>query len=154
MTAARTDALLDLGQRCAALPAGVRRFGGESLRYLTVSATALGCDLAVYAGLIGSGMIATAAGATGYLMGIFVHYVLSARWVFPDVEGARRTVPTLAKFVASGLIGLATTTAIIDALTRNHMAGAFTAKAAAAVTAFVLVFLLRRTYVFARGWRA
>jgi putative flippase GtrA len=154
MTAARADAVLDLGRRCAALPAGLRRFGGESLRYLVVSALALGCDVAVYAGLIGGGIMATAAGAIGYLVGIFVHYVLSARWVFPDAEGTRRTAPTLAKFVAAGLIGLATTAAIIDVFTRNHIAGAFTAKAAAAATAYVLVFLLRRTYVFAGGARA
>ena len=154
MTAARADAVPDLGRRYAALQAGVRRLGGESLRYLVVSAIALGCDVAVYAGLIGSGIMATVAGATGYLMGIFVHYALSARWVFPDPEGTRRTAPTLAKFVAAGLIGLATTAAIIDVLTRNHVAGAFTAKAAAVVTAYVVVFLLRRTYVFARGARA
>jgi putative flippase GtrA len=154
MTAARADAVPDLGRRCAALPARVRRFAGESLRYFVVSAIALGCDVAVYAGLIGGGIMATAAGATGYLTGIFVHYVLSARWVFPDAEGTRRTGPTLAKFVASGLIGLATTAAIIDVLTRNHVAGAFAAKAAAVVAAYVLVFLLRRTYVFAGSARA
>jgi len=154
MTAARADAVLDLGRRFAALPAGVRRLGGESLRYLVVSALALGFDVGVYASLIGIGIMATGAGATGYLMGIFVHYTLSARWVFPDSGGTRRTAPTLAKFVVSALIGLAATTAIIDVLTRNHLAGAFSAKAAAVVTSYVLVFMLRRTYVFARGWRA
>ena len=154
MTAARKDAVLDLARLCATLPAGVRRFGGESLRYLVVSATALGCDVAVYASLIGSGVMATVAGAAGYLMGIFIHYGLSARWVFPDAAGKRRTAPTLTKFVATGLIGLAATTTIIDVLTRNHIAGAFLAKAAAVVTAYVLVFLLRRTYVFADRARA
>lgn len=154
MSAAGTDAVLGLGRRFAALPAGVRRFGTESLRYFAVSALALGCDLAIYASLIGIGIMATAAGATGYLMGIFVHYALSSRWVFPDAGGTRRTAPTLAKFVVSALIGLATTTTIIDVLTRNHLAGAFPAKAAAVVTSYVIVFLLRRTYVFARVRRA
>ena len=133
----------------AAFPSGLRRLSGESLRYLAVSAVALGCDVAVYASLIGSGTGATAAGAAGYAIGLIVHYVLSARWVFPDAERTRRTAPTLAKFVATGLVGLATTAAIIDVLTHNHIAGAFTAKAAAVATAYVAVFLLRRTYVFA-----
>jgi len=83
-----------------------------------------------------------------------VHYALSARWVFPDAAGTRRTAPTFVKFAATGLIGLATTAAIIDLVTRNHFAGAFAAKAAAVVVAYVVVFLLRRTYVFAAGARA
>ena len=154
MSAAGTDWRLDRARWSSALPAAVRGFGGESLRYLVVSAAALGCDVAVYASLIGSGIMATVAGAAGYVIGIFVHYALSARWVFPDREGTRRTAPTFVKFVATGLIGLATTAAIIDALTRNHIAGAFSAKAVAVVTAYVVVFLMRRSYVFAGRWRS
>jgi putative flippase GtrA len=148
MSTAETDSVGDPG-RWSALPAELRRFGGESLRYLVVSAVALGCDVAVYASLVGSGTRATAAGAAGYMFGLLVHYALSARWVFPDAEGTRRTAPTLVKFVATGLIGLAITAAIIDALTRNHLAGAYTAKAAAVIAAYVIVFLLRRSFVFA-----
>jgi putative flippase GtrA len=138
----------------ARIPASLRQLGGESLRYLVVSALALGCDVAVYASLIGGGTRATAAGAAGYIFGLLVHYALSARWVFPDAAGARRTAPTFLKFAATGLIGLATTAAVIDLLTRNHLAGAFSAKAAAVVTAYVVVFLLRRTFVFAACARA
>ena len=148
------DVRRDRGQWSATLSGGLRQFGGESLRYLVVSAVALGCDLAVYASLIGGGTRATAAGAAGYMFGLMVHYALSARWVFPDAAGTRRTAPTFIKFAASGLIGLATTAAIIDVLTRNHLAGAFSAKAAAVVMAYVMVFLLRRTYVFAARSRA
>jgi putative flippase GtrA len=143
------ESMRPAGRWPLAVPAGLRRLSGESLRYLAVSALALGCDVASYASLIGSGTGATAAGAAGYTIGLIVHYVLSAHWVFPDAERTRRTAPTLAKFVATGLIGLATTAAIIDVLTHNHIAGAFAAKAAAVVTAYVIVFLLRRTYVFA-----
>jgi putative flippase GtrA len=153
MSTAEADPLRNPGRWPAMLPAGLRQFGGESLRYLAVSAVALGCDVTVYASLIGSGTRATAAGAAGYTFGLLVHYALSARWVFPDAEGTRRIAPTLVKFGATGLIGLATTAAIIDVLTRNHLAGAFSAKAAAVVTAYLIVFLLRRTYVFATGAR-
>ena len=154
MSTADVDLLRDRAQWAAALLAGLRQFGGESLRYLVVSALALGCDVALYASLIGVGIRAAAAGAAGYMFGLMVHYVLSARWVFPDAAGTRRTAPAFVKFAATGLIGLATTAAIIDVLTRNHLAGAFAAKAAAVVTAYAVVFLLRRTYVFAARARA
>jgi putative flippase GtrA len=149
MSAADVELLRDPGRWSASLSTRLRRFGGESLRYLVVSAVALGCDVAVYASLIGAGTRATAAGAAGYMFGLLVHYALSARWVFPDAAGTRRTAPTFVKFAATGLIGLATTAAIIDVLTRNHVAGAFLAKAAAVVSAYLIVFLLRRTFVFA-----
>jgi putative flippase GtrA len=153
MSTAEAELMRDPG-RWSALPAGLRRLGSESLRYLVVSAVALGCDLAVYVSLLGSGTRATAAGAAGYLFGLLVHYALSARWVFPDAAGTRRTAPTLVKFVATGLIGLATTAAIIEGLTRSHLAGAYPAKAAAVVAAYVVVFLLRRGFVFAERTRA
>jgi putative flippase GtrA len=153
MSAAGMDSLPGLGRWGAALPAGLRRFGGESLRYLVVSATALGCDVAVYATLLVSGIGPTVAGAAGYSFGGLVHYALSSRWVFPDTAGTRRIAPTFAKFLATGFLGLATTAAIIDVLTRQH-AGPFVAKAAAVVTAYLVVFLLRRTYVFAGATRA
>jgi putative flippase GtrA len=149
MSAAETDSLLSPDRWRPALPAGLLRLGGESLRYLAVSAIALACDVAVYATLIGSGIRATPAGAAGYTFGILVHYALSTRWVFPDAHGMRRTAPTLAKFLVTGFLGLATTAAIIDVLTREHIVGAFAAKAAAVGAAYVIVFLLRRTYVFA-----
>jgi putative flippase GtrA len=154
MSAADVDLLRAPGRWTTALPAHLRQFGGESLRYLVVSAVALGCDVAVYASLIGGGTRATAAGAAGYMLGLLVHYALSARWVFPVAAGTRRTAPTFVKFAATGVIGLATTAAVIDVLTRNHLAGAPSAKAAAVAIAYVTVFLLRRTFVFAARARA
>jgi putative flippase GtrA len=154
MSIAEADLLRGAPRESAGIPIGLRRFGGESLRYLVVSAVALGCDVAVYASLIGGGTRAAAAGAAGYIFGLVVHYALSARWVFPDAAGTRRTAPTFVKFAATGLVGLATTAAVIDLLTGNHLAGAFTAKAAATVTAYVVVFLLRRTFVFAERSQA
>jgi putative flippase GtrA len=99
--------------------------------------------------LITARLRAAVAGALGYLLGIVVHYMLSAAWVFPDRHGARRAAPTFAKFLGTGLLGLATTAVIIDLITRNGLAGAFVAKAAAAAATYVAVFLLRRMYVFA-----
>jgi len=137
--------------RSGALHFGLRELGRESSRYLLVSGFALCCDLAVYATLIFAGLTAAAAGAVGYAVGLIVHYVLSAWWVFPDREGRRRTVPTLAKFVATGLIGLTLTSAVIGVLTRNGLMGAFTAKGIAVAFSYVAVFMLRRAYVFTAG---
>lgn len=154
MSVAEADANLGPGRWRLVVPAGLLRIGGESLRYFVVSAIALVCDVAVYATLIGSGMRATAAGVAGYTFGILVHYALSTRWVFPDPDGMRRPAPTLAKFLATGFLGLATTAAIIDVLTREHIVGAFAAKAAAVGAAYVVVFVLRRSYVFGATARA
>lgn len=130
-----------------ALAPGLAKLGGESARYLVASVVALAVDVAAYTLLVQAGVVPSGAGAAGYLVGLLVHYRLSAAWVFPGAD--RRMVPTLAKFVASGLIGLVTTAAIIAALTMSGLAGAFVAKAIAVAVSFVAVFLIRRIYVFA-----
>jgi len=132
-------------------PSGLWDIGRESGRYLVVSGIALGCDIVVYTSLITGALPAAAAGAIGYAVGLFVHYVLSARWVFPDVAQQRRTAPTLAKFVATGLFGLTMTALVIGALTQYRIVDAFTAKGIAVALSYVAVYLLRRAYVFARG---
>ncbi len=125
------------------------RLGGDSARYLVVSAIALGCDIAVYTILIGSGHLAPVAGALGYAVGLLAHFTLSSYWVFPDADQSRRLMPTFAKFVATGMFGLALTAAIIGVLTRSGLADPFTAKGAAVAATYVAVFVLRRAYVFA-----
>jgi len=133
------------------LPVGLRELGRESSRYLLVSGLALCCDVAVYAGSIFGGVNAAAAGAIGYSAGLTVHYVLSDRWVFPDIARQRRTGPTLAKFIVTGLFGLTMTATVIGTLTRYGIADAFVAKGAAVGFSYVTVFMLRRLYVFAAG---
>ena len=133
-----------------AVTPGLRRLGGESIRYAVVSAGALFCDVIVYTALVRIGLVASAAGALGYLAGLMLHFVVSASWVFPD-PGGRRTVPTLAKFAASGVVGLVMTATIIGVLTTSGLAGPFVAKGIAIALTFAGVFLLRRSYVFAVG---
>jgi putative flippase GtrA len=130
-----------------ALSPAFAKLGGESARYLVASVVALAVDVAVYTLLVQAAVVPSGAGAAGYLVGLLVHYRLSAGWVFRG--GDRRVVPTLAKFAVSGLIGLLTTAAIIAALTMSGLAGALVAKAIAVVVSFVAVFLIRRIYVFA-----
>jgi len=123
--------------------------GAESCRYFVTSLLALACDLLVYTALLRIGLIAAAAGAIGYLAGLCLHYRLSASWVFPDPAEGRPALPTFAKFAATGLLGVVTTAAIIGFLTGTGVAGAFYAKAVAVGSTYVVVFLLRRTVVFA-----
>ena len=124
----------------------------QGARYLIASAAALACDVAVYALLLRSGLAAAAAGTIGYGVGLLVHYSLSAAWVFPDRGGRRRTVPTFAKFAATGVLGLAMTTTIIAVLA--GLCGAIAAKMMAVGVSYVAVFVLRRLYVFAPRQRA
>ena len=123
--------------------------GRQGARYLVVSAVALGCDLSVYAFGLKASLAPAAAGALGYSGGLFLHYVLSAFWVFPDPMGRRRTKTTLAKFVATGVLGLGLTSGLIGALTGGGLCGAYTAKIVAIAVSTVTVFAVRRTYVFA-----
>jgi len=55
----------------------------------------------------------------------------------------------LAKFVATGLLGLGLTSGLIGALTGAGLCGAYTAKIVAIAVSTVTVFAVRRTYVFA-----
>ena len=121
----------------------------ESGRYLIASATALGCDLLVYAVLLRLQCMPPVAGALGYAAGMIAHYVLSAGWVFPDLGQRRRTLPTFAKFIATGVYGLGLTTAAIWMLTGAGLCGAYAAKVVAVAISYVAVFALRRAYVFA-----
>jgi putative flippase GtrA len=121
---------------------------GQSGRYLLASLVALAVDFLIYAVLLGAGVIATAAGVLGYCCGLGAHYVLSARWVFKERMASPRTWLTFAKFVATGLVGLTLTAAIIAMLTNSELCGVYLAKLAAVVVAYVAVFFLRRSYVF------
>jgi putative flippase GtrA len=121
----------------------------ESGRYLVASATALACDLLVYVVLLQLECGPPMAGAIGYAAGMVAHFVLSAGWVFPDLDHRRRTLPTFLRFIATGLWGLALTTAAIWALTSAGLCGAFAAKVVAVGISYVAVFAMRRTYVFA-----
>jgi putative flippase GtrA len=123
--------------------------GVQGARYLVASAVALGCDLSVYGMLLEASLRAVMAGTLSYMAGLIVHYGLSASWVFPDPAGGRRTPPTLAKFVATGLLGLGMTAGLIGMLTGAGLCGAYAAKAVAIAVSTVTVFAMRRTYVFA-----
>jgi putative flippase GtrA len=119
------------------------------LRYVAVSAAALGIDLGLFLLLIAGGTVATWASGASYLTGMIVHWLLSSRLVF----GAYLAAPGSARgrqqglFFASALAGLALTMAIVglgDALGLDPRI----AKLVAVAVSFNATYLMRRRIVF------
>lgn len=119
------------------------------VRYIAVSAGALGVDLGVYFVALHSGIVAALAAAIGYLSGVAVHWILSSRLVFDDVaeRGLARTKQK-ALFLTSAFIGLGLTVGIVALATRFGVDPRL-AKLLAVAVSFQTTYLLRRTIVFA-----
>jgi GtrA-like protein len=130
------------------LPARVQRLMPELSLYTIVSIVALGIDLVVFNGLLLGHARASMAGVVGYLSGLVVHYVLSCRYVFVAAAG-KSDVRRFVEFAVSGGVGLAITWAVIHGMTEIAQLPALVAKVVAVATSFVVVFMLRRSVVFA-----
>ncbi|MBS0235074.1 MAG: GtrA family protein [Proteobacteria bacterium] len=139
-------------ERMASAPVRVAdraRIMPQLSRYSAVSVLALAVDFGVYVGLCRSAVNAPVAGIVGYAAGMLAHYVLSSTFVF-DVNHSQKSMQRrFVGFMASGLLGLMLTGAVIAALTEYFAAPAIVAKAVAVVMSFLAVFLLRRWIVFA-----
>jgi putative flippase GtrA len=119
------------------------------IRYLMASVGALAVDVGSFLALLSLGVMAAAASAVGYCLGILAHWLLSSRTVFSDSvaeRGAERTKQK-AMFVVSALLGLALTTLIVGGA---DIAGADPrpAKLVAVVASFALTWVLRSKIVF------
>jgi putative flippase GtrA len=118
-------------------------------RYTLVSALALILDFAVYLLLAAGGTKVALAGALGYACGLALHYVLSVRYVF-DAQAAHKAQSRLfAEFAVSGLAGMAITALVIAAAVDAGDMPLLPAKAVAVGVSFLVVFVLRRSVVFA-----
>jgi len=119
------------------------------LRYVLASVGALAVDVGCCLALLSLGLLPAAASATGYSLGIVAHWLLSSRTVFNDGLAGRGRERTRQKamFVASALIGLALTTAIVGAA---DLAGADPrlGKVAAIAASFAATWLMRSRIVF------
>ena len=140
---------ITLADRVPAILAPVARLMPELSYYTIVSAIALGIDVVAFSAFTGAGTPARWAGVVGYSIGLVVHYILSARYVF-DTRGSTKTAfRRFVEFVISGTIGLGITwLAIAIAVDLMHLP-ALIGKGAAVAVSFVVVFLLRRGIVFA-----
>lgn len=119
-------------------------------RYIMASATALAADLSLFLTLLHLGTQAVLAASAGYCAGLFVHWMISSRFVFPNqvrpFVGQRRKQKAM--FVASTFIGLGLTGLIVG------MAGPLDidprlAKLVACAVSFQAIYLLRKNVVFA-----
>jgi putative flippase GtrA len=117
-------------------------------RYLAASVIALAFDLAVFGVGIRLGFDAALVSAIGYCIGIVVHWLVSAQFVF---VGKRRDGAALqlqrALFAGSALVGLGITVGVVS-LASASGAPAMAAKAAAVAVSFFAVYALRKWGVF------
>ncbi len=119
------------------------------LRYGVASIVALGSDIGLFLLLLKIGFSPAGASALGYGCGIFVHWLMSSRLVFPDFtapsgpERARQ----MGLFAGSALIGLAITTGIVALGSLIGLLPIF-AKLVAVVISFQTTYMLRRSIVF------
>jgi putative flippase GtrA len=118
-------------------------------RYGVVSGFALALDVAVF--LLANRLLGmpTVAGVIGYACGILLHYHLSFRYVFPPPIAEKSAQRRFGEFLASGLIGLGVTAAVIALATSVFGLGPLSAKLIAMAASFLGVFAIRRTIVFA-----
>lgn len=120
------------------------------VKYGLASIVALGSDAGLFLLLLGTGMGAVMASASGYCAGILVHWLVSSRLVFAEGAAARGSderTRQKALFVGSALVGLAITTAIVGIGTLVH-GDARIAKLLAILVSFQATYLLRRHIVF------
>lgn len=118
-------------------------------RYGFVSVAALGCDFGVFLALTKAGTMPAVAGMVGYTIGLVLHYFLSTVLVFDTAASQKTRARLFTEFAVSGGAGLVLTAAIITLMTHRLHAAPVVAKITAVAVSFVVVFLLRRSVVFA-----
>jgi putative flippase GtrA len=118
-------------------------------RYALVSALALILDFVIYLLLAAGGTKVALAGALGYACGLALHYVLSVRYVFDPGAAHKGQSRLFAEFAVSGLVGMAITALVIAAAVDTGGMPLMPAKALAVGVSFLVVFVLRRSVVFA-----
>ncbi|HEX2794252.1 MAG TPA: GtrA family protein [Croceicoccus sp.] len=125
--------------------AAMRRF----VAYGFASVGALGVDVATFFALMALGVTAPIAAVGGYALGIVAHWFASSRFVFTGrvAETGRQRTEQKGLFVASALVGLAITWAVVASATLMGIDPRL-AKLAAIGLSFVATFVLRSRFVF------
>jgi putative flippase GtrA len=119
-------------------------------RYAVVSALALGLDFIVFL-LLADALRPSLAGIAGYAAGMALHYCLAVRFVFDASASGQSEARLLAGFVASGAAGMGITATVIALATDLGGLPPAIGKALAVVISFSVVFIVRRSIVFARS---
>ncbi|OYY69433.1 MAG: polysaccharide biosynthesis protein GtrA [Sphingomonadales bacterium 28-55-16] len=124
--------------------------GNIFLRYVAASIGALAMDMGVFLALLEVGLLSIAASAVGYALGILTHWMLSSRAVFHDRvsdKGTAARSQQKAMFLASALLGLIMTVAIVGAGTAMGIDPRL-AKIIAIILSFLLTYALRNIVIF------
>lgn len=124
--------------------------GNVFLRYVAVSVGALATDMGVFLALLEAGLPSISASAIGYSIGILAHWILSSRKVFQDRvsdKGTAARTQQKAMFLASALLGLLLTIAIVGAGTALGLDPRL-AKIIAIIISFLLTYALRNIVIF------
>jgi putative flippase GtrA len=124
--------------------------GNVFLRYVAASIGALAMDMGVFLALLEVGLLSIAASAVGYALGILTHWMLSSRAVFHDRvsdKGTAARSQQKAMFLASALLGLIMTVAIVGAGTAMDIDPRL-AKIIAIILSFLLTYALRNIVIF------
>jgi putative flippase GtrA len=124
--------------------------GNVFLRYVAASIGALAMDMGVFLALLEVGLLSIAASAVGYALGILTHWMLSSRAVFHDRvsdKGTAARSQQKAMFLASALLGLIMTVAIVGAGTAMGIDPRL-AKIIAIILSFLLTYALRNIVIF------
>ena len=124
--------------------------GNVFLRYVAVSVGALATDMGVFLALLEAGLPSISASAIGYSIGILAHWILSSRKVFQDRvsdKGTAARTQQKAMFLASALLGLLLTVAIVGAGTALGLDPRL-AKIIAIIISFLLTYALRNIVIF------
>jgi putative flippase GtrA len=153
MTATAQRTGFDFAARVPALLQPFARLMPELSYYTIVSAVALAVDLVVFNVSQYGGLRAALAGIVGYSVGLLLHYVLSKRYVFETRADEKSEAQRFGEFCLSGAVGALLTWCIIVVATEFLHLPAMIGKIAAVGTSFIVVFLLRRTIVFAQERR-
>ncbi len=118
-------------------------------RYVMASVAALGLDIGLFLILLHLGLPAMAASALGYGVGLSAHWLLSTRFVFGEsvAAGGAERARQKGLFIATGLIGLCITAAVVGAADAMSLDPRI-AKLMAVAISFQATYLARRTAIF------
>jgi putative flippase GtrA len=129
------------------------RIVGEFARYFACSAVALGTDFALFGLGLRLGFGYPVAAAAGFIVGLWLAYRLSIRFVFRARAVADERVEFVV-FAGIGLLGLLLTELLLWLLVAQTGLSPMPAKLASAGAVFCFNFLARKYVLFTRHGRA
>ncbi|MCB1511326.1 MAG: GtrA family protein [Hyphomicrobiaceae bacterium] len=122
----------------------------EFLRYTAVSGSSLMLDLAAFWALVSLAVMPTSlAGAVSCMVGLVLHYLLSAGYVFDAAATGKSNERLIGEYALTGAMGFAITASSIFVCVDLIGFPAWFGKGVGVGATFVSVYLVRAGYVFA-----